>query len=66
MLYWEDIAIGSAVDMGLQCSMTKCFKILLMYRDCESDIFPSLVILLTSIPKKQDMGPKSVIGNVEI
>ena len=30
--------VRSGVDMGLQFSMLKRFRILSMYRDCESDI----------------------------
>ena len=44
--------VGSGVEMGLQCSMSKRFRILSMYRDCESDICPSLVFHFNSIPEK--------------
>ena len=44
------VVVGSGVEMDLQCSMLKRFRILSMYRDCESDICPSLVFLLTFVP----------------
>ena len=44
--------VGSGVEMGLQCSMSKRFRILSMFRDCESDIGPSAIFYFTSIPRK--------------
>ena len=46
------VVVGSGVEMDLQCSMLKRFRILSMYRDCESDICPRLVFLFTSTPRK--------------
>ena len=59
------VVVGSGVEMDLQCSMLKRFRILSMYQDCESDICPSLVFLFTSIPRQKVMGPRSVIGKID-